>query len=296
MNTKRIPALLCAVLMLAMLLSGCGGPAPTQEDTDAVMAAMEKFYSCESFTALQSTLREETAALDGKQEVYNGLTEVELSLIISPVPSMKTSTYSMMRHGTDTMEQSTISYILPEDGGYTEYYSDTVNWLKIHIDDENALSVFGPESVASSFFVDAISFYKAGEENIEGADALHFKGELAEENLVAMLLTNGHLSGISTMSENQQTKILDNLVKDLDPVTVSVWVDKNSGYPIRFECSMTEIVGELQESIAKTLGNKPAETDGLTTAYVVTLSLSDINAVEEFVLPAEAASAELYEG
>ena len=97
------------------------------------------------------------------------------------------------------------------------------------------------------------------------------------------------------MSENQQAKIRENLVKDLKGVTVSVWIAEESGYPVRFEANLTETLSEIDKSISKTLGGKSTDDQVLITEDVITISVADFNAVSEIVLPPEAASAQPYE-
>jgi len=110
-----------------------------------------------------------------------------------------------------------------------------------------------------------------------------------------MLEANGQLGDLAAMSENQQAKIRENLIKDLDYLSISVWVDKDSGYPCRFVVSLTEILDDMNESISKSLGNKAENSEWAITDYVITISASDFNAVTEIVLPAETASAIPYE-
>lgn len=59
--------------------------------------------------------------------------------------------------------------------------------------------------------------------------------------------------------------------------------------------SMDEMLNYLNDSIAKSLGNKEAETQLEASVYTISMSLSNFNAVEDLVLPAEAASARPYE-
>ena len=105
-----------------------------------------------------------------------------------------------------------------------------------------------------------------------------------------MLEASGQLSDIATMSENQQQKIKSNLVKDLDQVTVSVWIDQASGYPVRFELSLNNILADLEKSISKSLGNKD-NGDWDITKYVISTEVKDFDAVSEIVLPPDASSA-----
>ena len=289
--------LVSAVLALVFCLSAaaCSGPQPTEEDTNAVMAAVDKFAACQSFTVRQQTNSTEAVTADGTIYTYEGSNTMELSMITSPQLQMKTGNTTSVKADEGLMEQSTISYLFSENGQYTEYFSDGSKWYKVSSDDGSMLDGFNARAFASAFFVDVISFYKAGEDNVDGVSAVRYEGSLGGSVLVEMLETIGYFNSnnVSAMSENQQNKIKNNLAKDLQPVTVKVWVDE-AGYPVRFEVSLTEMLKGLEDSISKTLGDKSI-SDWAITEYDISMSVSDINALSEIELPEEAKSAEVYE-
>ena len=292
MIVKKTICLLC-VAALVFCAAGCGASTGNQADTDAVMAAVEKFSECTSFTVLQVTELQEQVSAEGMEGSYDMHNEMLLSLITEPVPQMLTETSVRMSFEGDVVEQYTVSYIVPEDGGYAEYFSDGSEWYKATTDQADALTGLDAAVVVSTFYIDRISFGKAGEESIDGVKAIRYEGRLSGEELVGMLEANAYLSGIETMSENQQTQIRNNLVKDLDGVVVSVWVAEDSGYPLRFEVNMTDVLKEMNKSIAKSLGNKSTDEQWDISNCVITMSVKDLNSVQEIILPADAASAKL---
>ncbi len=286
-----------AFFMAAMFMfgaAGCSSPAGNAADTEAVMTAMDKFSACKSFTVVQTTEREETVTIEKETQEYVGATVVETGIIISPVPQMYSSTTASLGYDGEVLEQSIISYLIPENGGYTEYYSDGTEWFKYSVADSHALDGLGTGAVTSTFTADKLSYSKAGEETLESGKAIRYEGTLGGEDLVAMLESYGHLGSIAEMSENMQAQIKANLVKDLDDVTVSVWVDEASGYPVRFAVDLTDILKDFEKSVAKSLGNK-VQSDWVITKYAISMTVKDFDAVEEFKLPAEALSAKPYE-
>lgn len=294
--TKKgiISMMLAAVFMFSA--SGCSvsGVKTTEADTEAVKTALEKFDSCSSFTLVQLTERQETVTVDKAKQTYSGSTGMEISLITEPELRMKTVTTAQVSFDGEQIEQTNVSYIIPEGEVYTEYFSDTAKWYKVSTDDASAVASINAESVASTFCADRIDFGKAGEDELEDGRAVRYEGTLKGMELVSLLEANGHLSGVASTSANQQALIKENLAKDLDGVTVCVWVDAASGYPVRFEIDMTGILNDFEKSISKTLGAK-ASDDWIITQYIISMDLSDFNAVSEIVLPAETASAEPYE-
>lgn len=293
MKAKRA---LSAVFAALLLISASGCSKTSQADTDAVKAAVEKFRSCESVSVVQHTQQEETLVMDGEKMVCDVNIEMHMSIISKPVPQMMTSTNVLMDYEGEHMTQRSASYIVPENGGYAEYTTAGTEWYKIVTEDANALAGLNAGIVADSFFTDSIEFGKVGEESIEGVKATRYDGKLGGEALVAMMDANGQLNSIASMSANQQAVIRKNLVKDLDDVTVSIWLDEASGYPIRFEVNMTELLKDTEESIAKSLGNKSSDTQYSITGCVISMVAGDFNAVEEIVVPEEALSATPYTG
>ena len=294
MKIKRFFCVFCA-LVLMLSAAGCGSmPQGNQADTDAVKAAVEKFRACESFTVAQHINWQESVNVDNDKQLYNAVNEMEISFISGEQPQMISYAMTKVENGGSTVEQSSISYILPENGGYAEYVNDGSSWVKVTSDNSGPLASISAASFVNAFFTDFISFAKVGEETLDSGKATRNEGALSGEALVAMLETNGQLADLSSMSEKSQATIRENLIKDLDYLTVSVWLDENSGYPVRFEVNLTEILDDLNRSISKSLGNK-VNNEWAITEYVLSMSASDFNALTEIVLPAEAANAVPYE-
>ena len=293
MKIKRSLAVLCAAAVLLLCTAGCG--ASNEADTAAVNAAVEKFRSCGSFSLHQVTSQQETIVMEDMEYECSTVNELHMALITGDDAAMMTSTDIVSELDGDIMEQSAASYVIPEDGGYAEYHFDGAQWVKVYTEQTDVLSGMGPDYVLVNFFAEGMGFKKAGEESLDSGKALRYDGVLQGEELVTMLWLSGALSGVSTMSQNQQTLIRENLIKDLKAVTVSVWVDEASGYPVRFEIDLADTMQQIQDSISKTLGDKESETQWAITDLVITMSLGDFDAVSEIVLPAEAADAALYE-
>ena len=135
MKIKRILCALCA-LILMLAATGCSSmPKGNQADTDAVTAAVEKFRACESFTVSQHIDWTESVTVDGDKQVYTAVNEMEISYISGDKPQMISSSLTKVDNGGSSVEQSSISYILPENGGYAEYITDGNEWVKVTAED-----------------------------------------------------------------------------------------------------------------------------------------------------------------
>ena len=293
MKTKRIIAAVCALLLMLTAV-GCGKSA-NSADTEAVMAALDKFSACKSFTIVQVTECRETITIDKQAQVYDSRNELLLSLQTEPeLQIMRSTTVSAESEG-DLFEKSSISYIIPENGGYSEYIFDGYEWLKISAEDGSDLEGINAASITATFFADQLSYYKAGEEQLDGGMAARDNGTLDGDALINMLGGFGYLNSVASMSENQQAKVMENLLKDLKGVTVSVWVDKATGYPVRFETDMGDVLKDIEKSISKSLGNKSMNSQYTISGCTISMVAKDFDAVGEIVLPADAASAKPYD-
>lgn len=293
MKLKKFMGIVSALILIVFSASGCSSA--NQADTDAVNAAIDKFRACESFSLVQLSENQETVVFEGENYAYLAYSEMEMDLISGEDAQMRTGAKAFVSFDSEQTEQITASYIVPENGGYAEYLYDGAEWTKFTVEQSDALAGLSADSVAATFFTENVAFGKSGEETVNGIKALRYDGRLGGENLVGMLDANGLLGSISSMSANQQESIRKNLVKDLDDIVISVWIDEASGYPVRVELNMGDMMKELNDSIAKSLGNKESETQLEASVYTISMSLSNFNAVEDLVLPAEAASARPYE-
>ena len=290
---KRIICVLCCAVLVLGLCACSAAPQGNETDTAAVMAAVEKFVACESFTINQLTKSTEVATTDGEKYEYKGNNLLEMSLITAPELQIASSTTITVEADGSSVEQITTSYLVPENGGYTEYFTDGNEWYKVSTDDVSYVSAFDARVFVSSFFVEAISFDKAGEDMLDSGKTVRYEGVLGSEELMMVLESVGYFYSYSTMSEKQQSIIKENIRKDLGSVVVKVWVDEASGYPVCFEVSLTDVLKGLEKSVSKSLGDKASEY--IITDYEISMTVKDFNSVSNILLPADALKATVYE-
>ena len=297
---KRILALFCALLLLVST-AACGNqnagkqPAGNEADTTTINEALKKLEDCTSCVVTQITEIEETYEEAGAVYEHSGTTQTSITLITEPKLKMISENRSLANYDGQEVNQHTVSYILPQDNGYIEYYFDGTNWYYVTTEDESTVPTVRVIDLAIMFMLEVESFGKAATETLSSGKADRYDAHLSGTALVNYLESNGYLSSITSMSENQQSKIKTNLAEDLDSLVFSVWVDVESGYPVRFQLELSRVLMQLEESISKTLGNMTAEGTWDLGKYTVTMILSDLNAVEDIVIPAEAENAVPYD-
>ena len=295
MNGKKLLALCCAAILL-LSATACGTAANSNEtDSEAVAAALAKLEDCTSCTALQITERGETVTDSGITYEYTGTSTLDIILVSDPEFKMMTETRTTTLFDGEETSQHVISYILPEDGGYREYYFDGTAWYYVFTEDMGAVPVIHVSDIAGMFVLEGLSFRKAKTETLDSGKAVRYDAALAGDELAAYLYNSGYLDSITSMSENQQKKICENLAKDLDALVISIWVDSASGYPVQFHLDMTDTLNGIETSISKTLGDPASETQWIVTRNAMTMILGDFNAVDDITVPAEALDALPYD-
>ena len=125
-------------------------------------------------------------------------------------------------------------YRLKEGEGYSQYITDGSRWAKGTVASSDMEEMTPTDSI-QLFLAEGAAFRKVGTETLEGGDAVKYENTLKGAQLVEALDNVQLLDSISSMSEDQQSKIRSDLGKNLKGLTVHIWVDEATGYPVRYE-------------------------------------------------------------
>ncbi len=138
------------------------------------------------------------------------------------------------------------------------------------------------EDVAQYEFVDSISFYlecaasfkKTGEEEVNGATATRYDGVISGENVKKALEMSG--------SADQMALLLgeDGDIGDVGELPLSIWLDKTSGLPVRYDMDMTAVMQSMISSMPQD-ENMTMEVSRVTLSVV----MSNYNGISEIVIP-----------
>ena len=122
---------------------------------------------------------------------------------------------------------------------------------------------------------------------------MKYTGSLSGKPLVDILEANGYLESISSMSEDQQSKIKTNL-EGMPAAEIAVWVDQ-AGYLVKMEMDMLKVIDNMEASIDETLGHPGTadeEAASELVSSVIRMTCANFDAATEFEIPAEALEAE----
>ena len=273
---------LCLALVLA-LAAGCSGG----NADETVAAALEKVKSATSVDAVLEMTAEYTSE-DQNLSVTNRMT---LTTFQDPL-KIKAEVAMDMASGEDTYNQTITMYAQKDGEDLVQYATDGSYWAK-QTTTQEVLDTYNVGDTLAAYVSQASGLRKNGTETINGADAEKYTGSISGKPLVEILETNGYLSSISSMSEDQQEKIKTNL-ESMPAAEISVWVDQE-GYLVQMEMDMMKVVSNMEANIDETLGH-PTTTDEENTNELVgssvRLTCANFNAATDFEIPAEALEAE----
>lgn len=285
MKWMKPAAALGAAVLLTLSLAACSGG----NADETVAAALEKVKGASSVDA-EIEMAAEYTTDDQNLSVTNRMT---LTTFQDPL-KIKAEVSLDMATGGDTYNQTITMYARKEGEDLVQYATDGSYWAK-QTTTQDVLDTYNAGDTLAGYVAGASGFRKDGTETVNGAEAVKYTGSVSGQPLVDILETNGYLSSISSMSEDQQSKIKANLV-NMPAATITVWVDQ-AGYLVQMEMDMMEVVNNMEANIDETLGHpSTTTTDDETTnqlvSSVIRLTCSNFDAATDFEIPDEALEAE----
>lgn len=277
---KRIA--FCLILLLAVLVSACGGQ--RQQDSpgeitpeDLRAAAVEKLAAIKSYNAeMRSEIKMK----------YNGadLTAIALSNITAFADPAKFKVTVDINTGTDpeaTKIQSLLYGEKAADGSYTLYSNDGSQWTKKTLAGGDA-AVYDDMNVMATFLDHmSIAAVTTGT-TANGEESYRLEGVIPSGSIAKILGDTSALSGLNS----QATALLSALLMGNEDLPLTLWIGKESGYPLQYEADLSGFITTAMKSLAAT-GNSGAFPYEVKS-YTVTGTMSHFNAAADFTIPAEA--------
>ena len=291
---KLIAVLLC--LALALSLAACGS------FEQRMLRAATKMEKLQSY-------RVDTDWELGMNMLFMGQSS-DLDLFLSSASKVQKSPFCVSTELTTELmgESASIQTFLTageEEGSYKAWVSvdggTTWRAKTLTKDDLPKLTLPSGAKWPLDFLREsAASFAEAGHEDLNGSSATRFDGKIEGEAVRLAVEASGVLDALrqsAALEGLDLTEIIDSLSGS---IPVSLWMDDRSGYIVRYEMDLTEVMSSVWDSLRSQLlrfegmdALEQLEKLGLelTLSHVhMSAVLSDFDAVEEIVLP-EAANA-----
>lgn len=279
---KLLLVAMCLVLALAAL-TACSNRPEEGSPEAVIQAAMEKLEDLDSVKYTMNMDMDMSAAGQSLQTK----TVAEISAIMDPMIMEMNMNMDMGEMGSQAMKM----YMEEQDGAFVSYTSidDGANWTKQEIADADAIEQYDAVDSMDLYLDSSSQFKEAGEEDVNGSAATRYEGVIEKEAMEEVMEASGVADQMAQfgLSEEEAAK----LYADLDSVGMVVWIDKASGYPVKYEMDMTAIMQQMMQNLMSTMGEAAADAEISVDKMLISIEMHDFNGVDSITIPEAAKSA-----
>ena len=263
---------------LALSLAACGSG--TEKSTGDIATALEKINAVKSLEA--TMVMEMDMSLMGQSME----TETAMNMVCfnDPMKLKADMTMDMGKLGSFTMNM----YAAMDGDIYTVYMNDGSAWSSETVD-MSYLQQYDAQESMNLYLESGDDYTLDGTEEINGSTANKFTGVIRGDALEEVLAASGATSSLESSVGDLD---LSELYSDLGDMPITVWVDQESGYPVRYAMDMTELMqGIMEKSMAAAGGEE--DISGMITMDKMSLVMDCFNFdnATDFEIPAEALGA-----
>ena len=263
---------------LALSLAACGSG--TEKSTGDIATALEKINAVKSLEA--TMVMEMDMSLMGQSME----TETAMNMVCfnDPMKLKADMTMDMGELGSFTMNM----YAAMDGDNYTVYMNDGSAWTSETVD-MSYLQQYDAQESMNLYLESGDDYTLEGTEEINGSTANKFTGVIRGDALEEVLAASGATSSLESSVGDLD---LSELYSDLGDLPITVWVDQESSYPVRYAMDMTELMQGIMETSMAAAGGE-GDISGTLTVDKVSLIMDCFNFdnATDFEIPAEALGA-----
>lgn len=280
MKRGRRAAALALGGLLALSAAACGGG---REDPAAVIqSALEKLNAAESLEAdVQLELGLSVVGISVEAQGDGAL-----SYFSDPMKLKAEMEISMGALGSTTMNL----YAVREGDRCATYTWDGSDWTAGRVEADE-LRQYDAKASMGVFLEYGENFVGTGREEINGSLADQYTGVIRGAGLKEVLDTSAVTGSMESLSGELDG---DGRYDELGEVSVRVWVDRETGYPVRYNVDMTAVLqAVMEQSMEDSAGEEDMDLTGMASVdkAVMTMDCHSFNAADDFTVPEEALAA-----
>lgn len=276
---KRI-AVLALGAALTLSMTACGGTENKDNSSGDIGTAMEKLNAVSS---LDATMVMEMN-MSVMEQVMETKTTMNMSCFNDPMKLKADMTMDMGDLGSVDMSM----YASMDGDTYNMYLYDGTNWTTQAVD-VSYLQQYDAKESMNLYLESGDDYTLAGTEEINGSTTNKFTGVIRGEALEEVLAASGATSNLEASVGDLD---LASLYSDLGDLEITVWVDQESGYPVRYAMDMTQMMQGMMDKILAASA-EGEDTSGMLTVDKVNMVMDcfNFNSAADFEIPAEALGA-----
>ncbi len=269
-----------ATMALSLAACASGKPATPEE---VLKAASEKVAAAKSMSSEVIMDMKMASAGQTIQMTMTGAVEA----IEEPMAMHMDMTMDMGAMGSMKMQM----YMTEEEGAYQLYVgtddgSGATTWAAQSVPDADQMKQYDTQANMELYLKSGSNFQENGTETIEGKETVRYDGVITNECFNEVFTSTGVLDQFSSLGVDAETA--QSMLTDLGDLPISVWVEKESNLPVKYEMDMTAI---MQSIMTKTMeAADSTETITVESVYM-TMLIHGIDNVESIEVPQEALDA-----
>ena len=156
--------------------------------------------------------------------------------------------------------------------------TDAVNWTAMSMD-AGGLGQLSAAEGLEFYLRCASAFEKVGEEEVRGATASRYDGEIPADMLAEALERSGAYSMVEGLGVSEDST--EGLTSGMG---LSIYLDNETGLPVRYDIDMTDLMREMMEATLAAVGAGDAMSWEIGEASV-SVTLSEFNGIDAIEIP-----------
>ncbi len=268
--------------VMALSLAACASSKPATPE-EVLKAAGEKVSAAKSMSCEMTTDMKMSAAGQTMQMTMTGVIEATTE----PMAMHMDMTTDMGALGSMDMKM----YMKEENGAYSLYTgiddgSGNITWTAQTMENLDQLKQYNAQDTMELYLNTGSNFQENGTETVEGKEAVRYDGVITNDSFNELFEATGILDQFSSLGVNAETA--KSMLTDLGDLPLSIWVEKDSGLPVKYDMDMTAMMQSIMTKAMEATGS----TESVTMETVhMTMLMHGIDNVESIEIPQEALDA-----
>ncbi len=265
-----------AVSMLAF--ASCG-------ETDAENILLQAQEKSESIQSMDYTMNVDMDLSSGGQTVSMAMTG-DASCFSDPMKMKMTMTMDMGDLGSQDVD----IYAEETDGKFVTYSGAAGSWVKQEVD---SLAQYDGMSSMKVYLDNAGSLKLDGEEELASGPAHKISAVISGDSMEEVLNASGVMDSMMGQLGTEYIDMIKVMYSDMGDLPVTIWVNKENGYPVKYEMDMTEMMSQMMNKLMEQMGDAAQGVTVDVGKMVLSMEMNNINNATEFEIPQEARDAQL---
>lgn len=271
------------ILMMMISLAGCGGDNGGSSTEDVMKTAQEELAKVKSMNYDMSMIM--NMSTNGQTVESN--TTGKIAYNADPLAMEMTMNMDMAGQKVNM-----VMYAVQEGSDLVMYMSpdNGTSWAKQTMADASELEQYNAQESMAIYLENIDSFKENGTEQINGSDAVRYDGVISNDALNEVMEASGAASQLTQYNITEEQAA--DMYKDLGDLPISIWIDKESSLPVKYEMDMTTMMQTIMNKLVETLGEAAAGAEITIDKMFISMTLYDFNNVNEITLPEAAKNAQ----